>query len=221
MTDVLPLLLPLVLGVAYYRRATHLARDGHPPSTARQLSFAGGLLLLAIATVGPMDELGDDLVFGHMIQHTILTDEAALLLALGLTGPVLRPILSAPGLRHLRVLMHPVVAILLWIVVIYAWHAPPLYEAAAEHTLIHLLEHASFLGAGLVVWLALLGAVAEAGVVRAHREGRLHRGRLLLEHGTGQHPDVVGHRALPGVRTGRARAAASPPSRTRASRGRS
>jgi cytochrome c oxidase assembly factor CtaG len=112
---------------------------------------------LAVATVGPLDSLGDDLVFGHMIQHTILTDEAALLLAIGLTGPVLRPILSAPGLRHLRALMHPVVAILLWIVVIYAWHVPPLYQAAAEHTPLHLLEHASFLTAGLVMWLALLG----------------------------------------------------------------
>ena len=148
MTTVLPILLPLVLGVAYYRRVAHLARDGHAPSTARQVSFAGGLLLLAVATVGPMDSLGDDLVFGHMIQHTILTDEAALLLAIGLTGPVLRPILSAPGLRHLRALMHPVVAIVLWIVVIYAWHVPPLYQAAAEHTPLHLLEHASFLDRG-------------------------------------------------------------------------
>jgi putative membrane protein len=87
----------------------------------------------------------------------MLTDESALLLALGLTGPVLRPILAAPGLRHLRTLIHPVVAIGLWIVVIYAWHVPALYQAAAEHTLLHLLEHATFVGAGLLMWLALLG----------------------------------------------------------------
>lgn len=157
MTTLLGLLLPLALGVAYFRRATRLARHASAPSTLRQISFAGGLLLLAVATVGPMDTLGDDLVFGHMIQHTILTDEAALLLAIGLTGPVLRPILAAPGLRHLRTLMHPVLAIVLWIVVIYAWHVPALYQAAAEHTLLHVGEHASFLGAGLVMWLALLG----------------------------------------------------------------
>jgi len=156
-TTLLGLLLPLALGVAYFRRATRLARHASAPSTLRQISFAGGLLLLAVATVGPMDTLGDDLVFGHMIQHTILTDEAALLLAIGLTGPVLRPILAAPGLRHLRTLMHPVLAIVLWIVVIYAWHVPALYQAAAEHTLLHVGEHASFLGAGLVMWLALLG----------------------------------------------------------------
>ena len=157
MTTLAGLLLPLALGAAYFRRATHLARHGNAPSTLRQISFAGGLLLLAVATVGPMDRLGDDLVFGHMIQHTILTDEAALLLAIGLTGPVLRPILATPGLRHLRTLMHPVLAIALWIVVIYAWHVPVLYQAAAEHALLHLGEPASFLGAGLVMWLALLG----------------------------------------------------------------
>jgi putative membrane protein len=156
-TTLIGLFLPLALGLAYFRRVAHLARHESAPTTLRQVSFGGGLLLLLVATVGPLDGLGDDLVFGHMIQHTILTDEAALLLAIGLTGPVLRPILSAPGLRHLRTLMHPVVAIGLWIVVIYAWHVPALYQAAAQHTLLHLLEHASFLGAGLVMWLALLG----------------------------------------------------------------
>ncbi len=157
MTTLVELLLPIALAVAYARRVSHLAEHGNAPSTLRQISFSAGLLLLLIATVGPMDELADELVFGHMIQHTILTDEAALLLAIGLTGPVLRPVLSAPGLRHLRRLVHPVVAIGLWILVIYAWHIPALYQSAGEHPPLHMLEHASFLGAGLVMWLALLG----------------------------------------------------------------
>ena len=150
--------MPLALGVAYFRRVRHLERRDAAPSGLRQASFGFGLLLLAIATVGPMDTLADEFVFGHMIQHTILTDEAALLLAIGLTGPVLRPVLSAPGAsNHLRTLLHPALAIGLWIVVIYAWHVPALYQAADEHPLLHLAEHASFLGAGLVMWLALLG----------------------------------------------------------------
>jgi cytochrome c oxidase assembly factor CtaG len=156
-TTVVTLLLPSALAISYFVRVAHLARHGAAPSTLRQLSFGGGLVLLVAATVGPMDELGDELVFGHMIQHTMLTDESALLLALGLTGPVLRPVLGAPGLRHLRALIHPVLAVCLWIALIYAWHVPALYQAAEEHTLLHLLEHACFLGGGLVLWLALLG----------------------------------------------------------------
>ena len=157
MTTVVVLLLPAALAIAYFRRVAHLREQENAPSALRQLSFGTGLLLVLVATVGPMDELGDELVFGHMIQHTMLTDEAALLLAIGFTGPVLRPVLSAPGLRRLRALMHPVLAICLWIAVIYAWHVPALYQAAAENTFLHLVEHACFLGAGLVMWLALLG----------------------------------------------------------------
>jgi putative membrane protein len=196
-TTLVALLLPLVLGLAYLRRVAHLAQHGSAPTRLRQVSFAGGLLLLVVATVGPIDELGDDLVFGHMIQHTMLTDESALLLALGLTGPVLRPILAAPGLRHLRTLIHPVVAIGLWIVVIYAWHVPALYQAAAEHTLLHLLEHATFLGAGLLMWLALLGPlpkpewfgnVAKVGYIAVVYFSSMGMANILMWAGTVLYP---------------------------------
>ncbi len=113
--------------------------------------------LIVLATVGPIDSLADNFVFGHMIQHTILFDQAALLLALGLTGPVLVPILTKPGVKHLQVLMHPVVAVVLWLVVMYGWHLPVCYQVAAEHEVIHLCEHACFITAGVVMWLALLG----------------------------------------------------------------
>jgi cytochrome c oxidase assembly factor CtaG len=207
-TALAPLLLPVVLGFGYFRRVNHLARHGSAPSALRQVSFGGGLLLLLAATVGPLDELGDELVFGHMIQHTMLTDEAALLLAIGLTGPVLRPILSAPGLRHLRALMHPVLAIGLWIVVIYAWHAPPLYEAAAEHTLLHLLEHACFLGAGLVMWLALLGPlpkpewfgnIAKVGYVAVIYFSSMAMANILMWSGTVLYPVYAEGEAAHGI----------------------
>jgi cytochrome c oxidase assembly factor CtaG len=149
--------LPLAIGVAYFVRVGHLRALGRQPSAARQASFACGMALIVLATVGPLDSLADDFVFGHMIQHTLLLDEIALLLALGLTGPVLAPVLGKPGIRRLQVLTHPVVAVVLWLVVMYGWHMPPLYQAAEENELIHLCEHACFLTAGVVMWLALLG----------------------------------------------------------------
>jgi putative membrane protein len=149
--------LPLLIGVAYFLRVGRLREQGREPSLPRQASFATGMAMIVLVTIGPMDHLADDFVFGHMIQHTILLDEVSLLLALGLTGPVLVPILSKPGVRHLQVLLHPVVAVLLWIAVMYGWHAPPLYQAAEESELIHLFEHACFVGAGVTMWLALLG----------------------------------------------------------------
>jgi cytochrome c oxidase assembly factor CtaG len=149
--------LPLLIGVAYFVRVGHLRESHRQPSVARQASFACGMSVIVLSTVGPMDELADELVFGHMIQHTLLLDEASLLLALGLTGPMLGPILGKPGVGRLRLLTHPIAAVGLWLAVMYGWHAPPLYQAAEENELIHLFEHASFLAAGVTMWLALLG----------------------------------------------------------------
>jgi cytochrome c oxidase assembly factor CtaG len=149
--------LPMLIGVAYFVRVGKLREEGRQPSLVRQASFAGGMALIVLATVGPLDSLADDFVFGHMIQHTILFDQAALLLAIGLTGPVLVPLLTKPGLKHLKILMHPVAAVILWEVVMYGWHLPPNYQLAAEHEGVHLCEHACFITAGVVMWLALLG----------------------------------------------------------------
>lgn len=148
---------PVLIGVAYFARVSRLRAQGRAPSALRQASFAAGLTLVVIATVGPLDRLAEELVVGHMVEHTLLIDEAALLLAIGLTGPVLAPILAKPGVGRLQVLMHPVVAVVLWLAVMYGWHAPPLYQAAVEHQLVHLLEHACFIAAGVNMWLALLG----------------------------------------------------------------
>ena len=102
--------LPILIGVAYFYRVGQLRERGRQPSLARQASFTVGMSMIVLATVGPMDDLADNFVFGHMIQHTILLEEASLLIALGLTGPVLGPILTKPGLRRLRGLTYPVVA---------------------------------------------------------------------------------------------------------------
>jgi cytochrome c oxidase assembly factor CtaG len=149
--------LPLLIGIAYFVRVGHLREQGRQPSLARQVSFTCGMALIVLATVGPVDTLADDFVFGHMVQHTLLLEEISLLLAIGLTGPVLAPVLSKPGIGRLQVLMHPVAAVAIWLLVMYGWHVPPLYQAAEEGELVHLVEHACFLTAGVVMWLALLG----------------------------------------------------------------
>lgn len=149
--------LPLLIGVAYFVRVGHLREQGRQPSLVRQASFTVGVALIVVTTVGPIDELADSFVFGHMIQHTLLLDEASLLLVIGMTGAVLTPILTKPGISRLQVLTHPVVAVLLWLVVMYGWHVPSLYQAAEEHEVVHLLEHACFVAAGVTMWLALIG----------------------------------------------------------------
>ncbi len=46
-----------------------------------------------------MDDLADNFVFGHMIQHTLLLEEISLLLAARADRAGTRPVLTKPGLR--------------------------------------------------------------------------------------------------------------------------
>jgi putative membrane protein len=141
----------------YRHRAGVLADQGREVPRWRRWCFAVGVVL-AVAAVSPqVDQLSSELLIAHMAQHLMLADLAALLLVLGVTGPVLGPLLSLPLLRHARVLAHPLVALPLWVADLYLWHLPVLYQAALRYPLVHALEHAMFLFAGLNMWLALLG----------------------------------------------------------------
>ena len=65
-----------------------------------------------------------------MVEHLLLGDIATLLLVLGLTGPLLQPILAIRVFDRLRILAHPLVAFPLWALNFYVWHIPALYDAA-------------------------------------------------------------------------------------------
>jgi len=146
-----------VFAVAYFKRCASLARQGRPVPFARRVSFAAGLVLLYASVLPPFTSLDDQLLAWHMVQHLLIGDLAALLLVLGLTGPVLQPLLGLPVLGRLRVLSNPLVALPLWIANLFLWHTPFLYQAALHSTPVHALEHACFLGFGIGMWLALLG----------------------------------------------------------------
>src|SRR5665811_344379 len=94
----------------------------------------------------------EELLYAHMIEHLLLGDIAALLIVLGLTGPLLAPILRIGVFDRLRALSHPAIAFPLWTIDLYVWHLPVLYQAALRHAGIHALEHAMFLGLGVNMW---------------------------------------------------------------------
>ena len=149
---------PLIAAVLYAKRASTLAARGRPVPVWRQVCFACGLLVIGFATLSPLgDRLADELVLAHMAEHLLIGDIAALLLVLGLTGPLLQPLLGLPVLRHLRVLVNPLVAFPLWAIDLYAWHIPWLYDKAYGGAAVHALEHTMFIFCGCLMWMALLG----------------------------------------------------------------
>jgi cytochrome c oxidase assembly factor CtaG len=152
--------LPIVVLLAfvpYWIRAQTLARERRPVPRWRIVCFAGGIVVLEIALSAPVDTLSDELLVAHMAEHLLIGDIAALLLVLGFTGPMMAPLLHNRVIAHLRVLSHPVVAIVVWGVNFYLWHLPAFYQAALRHDALHALEHATFLAFGIAVWMALLG----------------------------------------------------------------
>ena len=147
----------LVVGGAYARRAWTLRRRGRPVPAARLAAFAAALVALTLAVVSPLDTLGESRLFSlHMAQHVLLGDVAPLLVVLGLSGPLLRPLLALPLAGRLRALAHPLVALPLWALDLYLWHVPALYDAALRHDAVHALQHLCFFSCGVLLWTVLL-----------------------------------------------------------------
>ena len=143
--------------IPYHLRSRTLAQHGRPVPRWRYACYVAGLVVLEIAVSPPVDTLSDQLLMAHMAEHLLIGDIAALLLVLGMTGPLIAPLLRNPVVARLRVLTHPVVAIVVWAGNFYVWHLPVLYQAALRHDALHALEHATFLAFGMAVYMALLG----------------------------------------------------------------
>jgi putative membrane protein len=200
----LQLLFPAAGAYLYYRRCQTLARHGRPVPGPRQLSFGAGIAVVAAAISPPIHTLADELLYVHMAQHLLLADIGALLIVLGLTGPLIQPLLAVPVLDRLRALAHPAAAFPLWLIDLYLWHLPPLYQAALSSDLVHALEHGCFFLFGVNVWLALFGPLpkpewfgnaAKLGYIVGMRLAYALLGNVLLWTSTVFYPDYRKHEA--------------------------
>lgn len=160
------LLLGLGTAAVLYERG-YRRRDG----SMRRWAFHGALVALVVALISPVEALSGALLSVHMVQHVLLLVVAAPLLAWSAPGAALsrglpdvargwprslrRTVsLDADRLRRSR---SPIGRWVLYVAVVWAWHAAALYAAAVEHEPVHLLEHVSFLGVAFLLWSVLLG----------------------------------------------------------------
>ena len=151
------------------RRLWQSAGVGQVVSRGRSVAFAGGLTIVFLALISPVDAAGNALFVAHMIQHLLLALVAAPLLAIAApTQPMvwaLKPRdrrragrwqgrLRRLSRRHEVALLGAgfTVYVLSW----WIWHAPALYELAVTNDLVHAVQHASLLGGGLAFWWPVL-----------------------------------------------------------------
>ena len=144
-------------GLLYGIRARRLRVRGTPVPAWRIWMFALALGLALAALVSPVAVAGEEHLFSaHMLQHVVIGDLAALAFVLGLTGPILRPVLAIRALERLRALAHPLVALPLWAANLFLWHLPPLYEGALGSEPVHALQHVLFFSCGALMWAPLV-----------------------------------------------------------------
>jgi cytochrome c oxidase assembly factor CtaG len=146
----------LVIGLYLYAigplRKRHFPHE--PIMTGQIIAFLSGMLIMFLALVSPLDELGDSYLFSaHMVQHLCLTIIGPPLLLLGTPEWFVKPALRNKVIFNIsKVLTYPVVAFVLYNVDFWLWHAPPLYNATLENQSIHILEHLTFIVFGLLYW---------------------------------------------------------------------
>src|SRR5262249_36570193 len=135
--------------------------ERHPPSYWRLFLFAGGILTILVALVSPLDSLGDQLMVMHMVQHMLLIDIAPILLILGLTKVLLRPVTRRLNTieRRAAFFAGPVFAVIFYASVLWFWHVPFLYDKAQGDDGIHALEHMFFFTAGALYWWHVLSPI--------------------------------------------------------------
>jgi len=150
----------------YVRAVRILRRRGAEVPRGQIACWHAGVALQALALLGPAGAHDDELLSAHMAEHLLVADLAAPLLVAGLRTPVLQFFLPRAALvgvarRHrlraaFRRLRRPLVAVPLYVIVLYGWHIAPLFEAATRAPVVHALQHATFVATGILVWWALL-----------------------------------------------------------------
>ncbi|GAC1483609.1 MAG: cytochrome c oxidase assembly protein [Candidatus Dormibacteria bacterium] len=156
-------------------------RRVHHPERTRQwrmpqwraLAFWSGLLVILVALDTPLESLARQLFWAHMTQHLLLIMVAAPLLVvgapwmqiwrglpLGLRRPVARTVVKAPALSGVRLIVTwiaaPLGAFLLSTANLWIWHWPAAYDLTLRNHAVHHIEHALFLGLGILFWAQVI-----------------------------------------------------------------
>jgi len=163
-------LIAAAAGVLLYDRGARVLAAIAPeraPSRMQKACLAGGVAILLIALLSPLDDLALRLQWAHMVQHVLLLVVAPPLVVLARPGetatagfgPRLRRLLSAPQAalttpgRHV---MAATAAVTAFVSVMWLWHIPALYDLTLRDDAVHNLEHTAFFAVGLLFWTAAL-----------------------------------------------------------------
>jgi putative membrane protein len=145
-------LVVLFLGYAW------LARGAPDFERKHSLYFGLGLITMWAALESPIDTIADHYLDSiHMLQHVLLGFVAPPLMLLGLSPSIVGKLVRIPAVRALT---EPIPAQVIAGVVMIAWHVPVLYDATLYSEPLHVVEHLTFIAAGLLLYWPMLRATS-------------------------------------------------------------
>lgn len=115
-----------------------------------------GLSMLALIWAGPLLSTWRGSFAAHMLAHMGVVAMAAPLIAIGLS-PILKGGKPFASSSESQILPLALIASLVEFVVVWGWHAPAARLWTESSILATFLEQASFLLAGLFLWLTAIG----------------------------------------------------------------
>ena len=163
-----PLTLGLLLIALLYLRGWLYLRSRSRNATPawRAGSFFFGLFLIWVALGSPLSAFDEQLLTVHMVQHLLLMTFAPALILMGapvmpllhglprqFVRAVLGPLFRWPPVQRLgRLLSQTAFCWFAGAAALVIWHVPASFTLALQSETWHMVEHASFLGAGFLFW---------------------------------------------------------------------
>ena len=151
------------------RHSKRIVPPKHPSRLAtewRLIAYLGGLTLVGLALLSPLDILGGQLFYMHMIQHLLLVMLAPPLLLLanpfpfflwGLPLKLRRGVAGlfkakSPFRQGLRTLTPPSAVWITYTAILLGWHDPNAYNWALRNEWVHDIEHLTFFITAILFW---------------------------------------------------------------------
>ena len=135
---------------------------------SQKLYFTAAVLFLWLSSDWPMHDVSEGYLYSvHMVQHLIITFIVPPLLWKAVPVWFARLVLNGPSNlngelpRWLKRLAHPIVAGVLFNLVVAASHIPGVVNASADNGPFHYMVHLILFSVSMVMWLPVFGPYKE------------------------------------------------------------
>ena len=192
----------------FFRGLKILPKDRHPPLW-RLACFVLGMASFYVVLQTRIDYYAQHMFFVHRWAHFVLHHAGAFLIALGMSGPVLRAgmpdflkplIMARPVQATLAFLQHPVMAPFLFVGLLYFWLIPQIHTRVMLDANLYEFMNWTMAVNGVMFWSLILDIAPKPPARLSHlMRAAADPGDRTAADGAGRHP--VADRARLSIRS--------------------